>query len=433
MSYPITSSHTPPATFLPDDDAVVQAAKPKASKNANSAADYLQMNADGRVASDKNTMFDDVVAPQNQDDAAIAGASKTLGGLDAEGVQADLYSVMAAFQKFAQTLRTTSLQTRFSESKAQQNSLLAAAQKIRDGATERLVGAFVGGALQIGSGALQLSSAAAKGGKLEAVTKDAAALDVAKDNLGAQDKLLKTATKELDDATKVLANQKEALSKLPEVENKVAELEAKVGGLTQAKKELESVTKDLASQKEALSKLPDGDKKIAELDAKVSELKEVTKELDDVTKDLATQKSALLELQEVEKKIPALETKVSELTQAKNDIDVNRTNAHEAVKDAQDTLKRSDHALDTVGKRRAAMAEVSSGVAGMTRATADRVAAEREAEKAELEADASVHGAASQQGGDTAQAAQDMLRDSREKLGAMEQSRSDTARNIARM
>lgn len=78
----------------------------------------------------------------------------------------------------------------------------------------------------------------------------------------------------------------------------------------------------------------------------------------------------------------------------------------------------------------------SSGIAGgigqIAQAAQEKKAAEHDAQKAELEAQAKVHDSGVQQANDLMQQMMDVIRDVRDKLGSMEQSRLETNRGIAR-
>ena len=89
-----------------------------------------------------------------------AGTVATLSLLSAQDAQADMYAVMALFTKLAQDQRTAARELRHDETQAQFNTEMQAAQKIRDAAKDRLVGAILSGAMQIGAGAVQIGGAA---------------------------------------------------------------------------------------------------------------------------------------------------------------------------------------------------------------------------------------------------------------------------------
>lgn len=76
--------------------------------------------------------------------------------------------------------------------------------------------------------------------------------------------------------------------------------------------------------------------------------------------------------------------------------------------------------------------KVATGIGGMASGIAEFSAAQHDADKARLEAKAKAHEAATQQAGDVMQQMMDVIRDVRDKLNAMEQSRSETTRGIAR-
>lgn len=77
-------------------------------------------------------------------------------------------------------------------------------------------------------------------------------------------------------------------------------------------------------------------------------------------------------------------------------------------------------------------AAAAGGIGGLTSAAQERRAAEHEARRAELDVEAKVHETASRRADEAMQQMLDIIRGIREKLAGMEQSRSETARSVAR-
>ncbi|MGB3277446.1 MAG: type III secretion system translocon subunit SctB [Castellaniella sp.] len=75
---------------------------------------------------------------------------------------------------------------------------------------------------------------------------------------------------------------------------------------------------------------------------------------------------------------------------------------------------------------------IFSSVGSMVGAGREQAAAEHDAKKSEAESDARVHEQSVQQANDLMQQMMDVIRDVREKLGAIDQARSETNRGIAR-
>lgn len=75
---------------------------------------------------------------------------------------------------------------------------------------------------------------------------------------------------------------------------------------------------------------------------------------------------------------------------------------------------------------------ILTGIGSMAGASKERDAAEHDARKSELESDARVHEQSVQQANDLMQQMMDVIRDVREKLGAIDQARNETNRGIAR-
>ncbi len=74
----------------------------------------------------------------------------------------------------------------------------------------------------------------------------------------------------------------------------------------------------------------------------------------------------------------------------------------------------------------------ASGIGTMVNAAQERKAAEHDAKRSEMEAQAKVHESGMQQASEMAQQMMDVIRDVRDKLSAIEQSRMETNRGIAR-
>jgi len=75
---------------------------------------------------------------------------------------------------------------------------------------------------------------------------------------------------------------------------------------------------------------------------------------------------------------------------------------------------------------------IAGGIGAIFNATKEQEAAGHDARRSELEASAKVHDTGAQQANDMMQQMMDVIRDVRDKLGAMEQSRAETIRGIAR-
>ncbi|WP_052097207.1 type III secretion system translocon subunit SctB [Achromobacter sp. RTa] len=80
----------------------------------------------------------------------------------------------------------------------------------------------------------------------------------------------------------------------------------------------------------------------------------------------------------------------------------------------------------------AGISGVASGIGTIVNAAQERKAAEHDAKRSELEAQSKVHESGVQQANEMAQQMMDVIRDLRDKLSAIEQSRMETNRGIAR-
>lgn len=100
------------------------------------------------------------------------------------------------------------------------------------------------------------------------------------------------------------------------------------------------------------------------------------------------------------------------------------------------TLGKGGQFAESQAKRQSDIGGGLSGIAGgigtMVNASQERKAAEHDAKKSELEAQSKVHDSGMQQASEMAQQMMDVIRDVREKLSAIEQSRMETNRGIAR-
>ncbi|MFJ3463704.1 type III secretion system translocon subunit SctB [Achromobacter spanius] len=100
------------------------------------------------------------------------------------------------------------------------------------------------------------------------------------------------------------------------------------------------------------------------------------------------------------------------------------------------TLAKGGQFAESQAKKQSDIGGGLSGIAGgigsMVNASQERKAAEHDAKKAELEALSKVHESGMQQATEMAQQMMDVIRDVRDKLGAIEQSRMETNRGIAR-
>jgi hypothetical protein len=101
--------------------------------------------------------------PEQGDKQHISSTSMAMVGMGEQDVGADMYAVMALFQKMAQEMRNSAREVRGAEMQSQITSLKDAAQNIRDAAQERMVGAIVSGSMQIVGGAMSLGMGIAGG------------------------------------------------------------------------------------------------------------------------------------------------------------------------------------------------------------------------------------------------------------------------------
>lgn len=93
--------------------------------------------------------------PEKTSPGAPADTAKALAAFSPVMVEADIYAVMALFQKMAQEQRNGARQVRDSELQVQVGTLMKAADEIRSAAQDRFVGAVLAGSMQIVGGAVQ--------------------------------------------------------------------------------------------------------------------------------------------------------------------------------------------------------------------------------------------------------------------------------------
>lgn len=136
--------------------------------------------------------------PPPDDTRGASGSS--LGAFDSGGVQADIYSCMALFQKLAQEMRNSAREQRGAEAQAKFDSQMSAADKMQDAADKRYEAGIASGWSQIAGGIMQVGAAGAslgmgikganstgEGSKMVQGAKDGAG-NVAPANLGAFNK-----------------------------------------------------------------------------------------------------------------------------------------------------------------------------------------------------------------------------------------------------
>lgn len=86
-----------------------------------------------------------------------AQASQRLGSFDQENMRADMYSVMALFQKMAQEMRDSARTERQANTQAKVSELYSSASEITEAAEKRFQGAMISGAFQIAGGVTSMA------------------------------------------------------------------------------------------------------------------------------------------------------------------------------------------------------------------------------------------------------------------------------------
>lgn len=384
--------------------------------------------------------------------------SATVANMSAQQVRVDIYAVMGLLQKVAQEQRTAARETRMAEADAQTSALMAAAGEIRSAAKDRLIGGLISGSLAIGGGVVSMVGAA----------KEAKALS-------------KTAGSEMPEAGALTKEQ--AMEINPEQVAKKAALNEQLQkdfGSIQLKKTGEPQGIGALNKPQAMEINPSQVARKAELNA------EFTKKFDDVkftptASGVAPAASGVapaapsgltthFPAQAGQPKTPdagaftkqqAMEINPSQVTR-KADLNAQFTQKFDHVKftptaagtapsaassvapktnfpaeaGASKTPELTGSALEAKiaakGKVWQSAAQTITATGGLASEMANFTASLHDARKAELEASASAHDAAASQANDEMQQMQDMLRDIRDKLSAMEQSNIETNRGIAR-
>lgn len=98
----------------------------------------------------------DPLPPPKVNAENVQGAKAQLDGLP-RFVNTDIHAMMALFQEIAQEMRSGARETRQAEANAQIQARLDAADKIRDAAQDRMIGAIVSGSMQIAGGVTQVA------------------------------------------------------------------------------------------------------------------------------------------------------------------------------------------------------------------------------------------------------------------------------------
>jgi hypothetical protein len=129
--------------------------------------------SNAEASGDARNLTDLLGVPVSLDAGASSQVAANLAALDGVQVNADMYSVMALFQKMAQEMRNTARVQRDTEMQAQVSALNSAADQMHVAAQKRFEGAVIQGAMQIAGGVIQIGTAVAataktvQGAKLE--------------------------------------------------------------------------------------------------------------------------------------------------------------------------------------------------------------------------------------------------------------------------
>jgi hypothetical protein len=113
----------------------------------------------GRLLNESSTTkATDLPTPPAVSASRAASTNEMLGGLSSTQVGADMYAVMALFQKISQEMRNASRTQRATELQTQVSTLESAAQKIREAASQRYNAAIAQGVFQIAGGLTQMGT-----------------------------------------------------------------------------------------------------------------------------------------------------------------------------------------------------------------------------------------------------------------------------------
>ena len=142
--------------YIPNND--FQAGVEDASQTQHSQ--QVRMAMEETPPPPLDTVKNDPEMPPPVKGAPPGEVSAALANLPSDQIQADMYAVMALFQKLAQEQRNSAREVRNSEMQAQISTLQSAAQEIRKAAADRLTGAIISGVMQMAAGAMQVGGAA---------------------------------------------------------------------------------------------------------------------------------------------------------------------------------------------------------------------------------------------------------------------------------
>lgn len=296
-------------------------------------------------------------------------AQQQLGALSST-MSIDIFAVMAEFQKSAQAMRNANREIRANELNAQVNTLLQSADEQMKAANFKLISALVQSSVQMLQGAVSLGmTLESAGGKLKATEASNASADLKAQNL---------------------------------------ELDSQISGI---EKNIDFKTKTSIAQ---------NDQRIADLKSQSVTQAGNQKRIDDRIGILQDRNSELRELA-AENKARGTEPLLKQ--KALNEIDAQRLDA------------KAQHAQASASKKNA-WAEAGNTMMGVIGKSAsaglDFEASLHEANASRLQAQAKLHESASQQANDMMQQMMDVIRDVRDKIQAMDQSRLETIRGIAR-
>lgn len=312
-------------------------------------------------------------------------AQQQLGALSST-MSIDIFAVMAEFQKSAQAMRNANREIRANELNAQVNTLLQSADEQMKAANFKLISALVQSSVQMLQGAVSLGmTLGTAGDQLKAAEANNASADLQAQNL------------ELD-AQMSAPNMDTLRQANPEFSAKLDNFDRGIAHNDKLMSDLKGPGNTLTPKEQQRIEILQN--RNAEINALSSDVKA---NLQEVGKP-AAQKS--------------LETQIDQNKVASKKLDSESQKAQASVTKKNAWAEAGNTMMGVIGK---------SASAGL-----DFEASLHEANASRLQAQAKLHESASQQANDMMQQMMDVIRDVRDKIQAMDQSRLETTRGIAR-
>lgn len=170
MHIPPPSGHNIPQSVPGSDDTTAIDTRIAAPDSLRSRTIEQQLST---VLQDKGRQPVDTLPLPDVNAGSVATTKAGLDALTPAQVSTDIHALMALFQKCAQEMRTSARESATAAGQAEAQALFSAAEKIREAATQRMIGAIIGGSAQILGGLGKMGSAGFAAAKMGGATTNA--------------------------------------------------------------------------------------------------------------------------------------------------------------------------------------------------------------------------------------------------------------------